>query len=108
MPVFQLFDDHEVDAVKAMYQKIQHVASSPQKITIYCNEDTIKWNSATKSWEDTGYTSKDKNGKQGSVAVNTHAGNQHIKPGLQAGGASYTTLGKYILVYHPYTIGNIV
>jgi hypothetical protein len=108
MPVYQLFDEHEVDGVKDMYKKIQQVATSPQKIIIYCNEDTIKWNPAINSWEDTGYTYKDKSGKQKAVAVNIHVGNQHVKPGMQGVGASYTTLGKCFLVYYPYAIGNMV
>lgn len=88
--------------VKAMYQKIKNVATSPDKIIIYCNEDTMKWNLGAKSWVDTGFTYKDKTGHIKTVSINTHVGNQAKSPGEQGEGASYSTLGKSL----PFILSN--
>jgi hypothetical protein len=92
-PVVQFFVESDVQEINTIYERIQNIALSPQKITSFCNENHIIWNPEFKAWEDNAYTYTYRGGRK-PVAYNTHVGNPAQKPVDHGAGSSYTTLGK--------------
>ena len=68
------------------------------KITFFCDEDNLQWDSNSNMWTDTAYSHYDDNGVQHSVSyMLRNAVDPNSKPGQDKLG--YSSLGNYTLPF---------